>query len=109
MAKSKPRVKLPKKAKQGEIIQIKTLISHKMETGQRKDKKTGEIIPRMIINKFVCTFNGKEVFSADWHGAISANPYMSFYTVATESGELEFTWVDDLGEQYTETTPIQVV
>ena len=108
MAKSKPRVKLPKQAKKGEVIQIKTLISHKMESGQRKDKKTGEKIPRMIINKFVCTFNGKEVFSADWHGAISANPYMSFYTMATESGEFEFTWTDDSGAVFTKTAQITV-
>ena len=101
MAKPKPRVKLPKTAAKGEVIQIKTLISHTMESGQRKDRKTGEKIPRKIINKFVCTFNGKEVFSADWHGAISANPYMSFYTMATESGEFEFTWTDDSGAVFT--------
>ncbi len=108
MAKSKPRVKLPKQAEKGEIIQIKTLISHKMESGERKDKKTGEKIPRMIINKFVCTFNGKQVFSADWHGAISANPYMSFYTVATESGTYEFTWTDDDGAVFSKTAQLTV-
>ena len=70
----KPRVKVPKKAKSGEIIQIKTLMSHKMETGNRKDKKTGELIPRKIINKFVCTFDGTEVLSADIHPAVAANP-----------------------------------
>ena len=108
MAKSKPRVKLPKKAAKGEVIQIKTLISHTMETGQRKDKKTGEKIPRKIINKFVCTFNGKEVFSADWHPAISANPYMAFYTTATESGTFEFSWTDDDGSVYSTTAQLTV-
>ncbi len=108
MAKVKPRVKVPKTATKGEIIQIKTLISHKMETGLRKDKKTGEKIPRQIINKFVCTYNGVEVFSADWSTPISANPYMAFNTVATESGTLEFTWFDDDGSVYTKSAKITV-
>jgi sulfur-oxidizing protein SoxZ len=108
MAKPKPRVKLPKKAAKGEVIQIKTLISHTMESGQRKDRKTGEKIPRKIINKFGCTFEGKEVFSADWHPAISANPYLSFYTVATESGTFEFAWTDDDGSVYSTTAKLTV-
>jgi len=108
MATAKPRVKLPKTAAKNETIQIKTLISHKMESGQRVDSKTGKKIPRQIINKFVCTFNGEEVFSADWHGAISANPYMSFYTVARESGTFEFTWTDDDGSVYTKTAQLTV-
>lgn len=108
MAKAKPRVKVPKKAEKGELIEIKTLISHKMESGQRKDSKTGELIPRQIINKFVCTFNGETVFSADWHGAVSANPYMSFFMVAQESGELAFTWEDDDGSTYSKTAKLTV-
>lgn len=108
MAKAKPRVKLPKTAAKGEVVQIKTLISHKMESGQRVDSKTGEKIPRQIINKFVCAFDGKEIFSADWHGAVSANPYMSFYTVATKSGSFEFTWTDDDGSVYTKTAALTV-
>ena len=98
MAKLKARVKVPKKAKKGEVFQVKTLASHKMETGQRKDKKTGKPIPRMIINKFACTYNGKEVFSSDWHPAVSANPYMAFYVKAEDSGTLEFSWTDDKGQ-----------
>ena len=90
MAKPKPRVKAPKKADKGEVVTIKTLISHKMETGLRKDRKTGEMIPRQIINKFVVKYNGDEVFWSDWHPAISANPYIQFNTVATESGTIEF-------------------
>jgi sulfur-oxidizing protein SoxZ len=108
MANPKPRVKVPKTATKGEVLEIKTLITHKMESGQRKDRKTGQTIPRQIINKFVCAFNGKEVFSADWHPAISANPYMSFYTKATESGTFEFTWTDDDGSVYTKTAKITV-
>ncbi len=108
MAKVKPRVKVPKTAAKGEVIEIKTLISHKMESGQRKDKKTGEKIPRMIINKFVCSYNGDVVFSADWHPAIAANPYMAFNVVASESGSFEFTWTDDEGAVYSKTADIKV-
>ncbi|ETX04492.1 MAG: sulfur oxidation protein [Candidatus Entotheonella gemina] len=106
---AKPRVRVPKKpVKTGEAFQIKALIPHKMESGQRKDKKTGETIPRMIINKFVCTYNGEEVFSVNFEPAISANPYLSFHTVATESGTLEFTWTDDEGKVYQKTATIKV-
>ncbi len=105
---SKPRVRVPKKAKAGDIITIKSLISHKMETGLRKDKKTGEKIPRKIINKFVCKFNGKEVFSSDWHPAVSANPYMSFSFKVMEDGECEFTWTDDDGTTVSKKAKITV-
>ncbi|MBL4614949.1 MAG: thiosulfate oxidation carrier complex protein SoxZ [Magnetovibrio sp.] len=96
MAK-KPRVKLPKKAKAGDIVQVKTLASHKMETGNRKDKK-GNKIPRLILNKFSCSVNGKELFGADMHPSVSANPYISFFFTAKESGKYEFKWTDDNGE-----------
>lgn len=103
----KPRVKVPKSAAAGEIIEIKTLISHKMETGLRKDKK-GQIIPRRIINKFTCALNGKEVFASDWHPSISANPFMAFHLKATESGTLEFKWHDDDGSVYSKTAELKV-
>lgn len=105
---AKARVKVPKTVAKGEVFQVKTLIPHKMETGLRKDKKTGKKIPRMIINKFVCTYNGNEVFTSDWHPAISANPYLAFYVKATESGKLEFKWTDDEGKIYTKTAEIKV-
>ena len=108
MAKTKARVKTPKSVKKGEAFQVKTLISHKMETGLRKNKKTGEKIPRHIINKFRCTFNGKEVMSADWLPAISANPYLSFYMKATASGTLELAWTDDKDKTVKKTTKIKV-
>ena len=98
---AKPRVRVPRKpVKKGEAFQIKTLISHRMESGHRRNRKTGEPIPRKIIKKFICTYNGDMVFSADFHPAIAANPYLAFYTVATESGELAFSWVDDDGTVY---------
>ncbi len=105
---AKPRVKAPSSVKKGQVFEVKCLVSHKMESGQRKDRKTGEPIPRMIINRFVATFNGKEVFSADWHPAISANPYMAFYMKAEESGDLELTWIDDKGEKITAKKSITV-
>lgn len=96
---SKPRVKLPKTATAGEVITIKTLVSHKMESGQRKDGD-GNKIPRMIINSFTCTFNGQPVFSCDLDPAISANPYFQFSAKVEESGEFDFTWVDDEGTTF---------
>jgi sulfur-oxidizing protein SoxZ len=106
MAK-KPRVKVPKSASKGDIIQIKTLISHKMETGTRKGKD-GKLIPRMIINNFTCSFEGKEVFSANMHPAVAANPYFAFYATATKSGNFEFAWTDDKGKKVTQKRPIKV-
>lgn len=108
MAMDNARVSLPKTARKGEVIQIKTLISHPMESGQRQDKDSGILMPRKIIQKFVCTYNGQEVFRADWHAAIAANPYMAFYTVATESGTIECTWTDEDGTVYTQSAAITV-
>lgn len=96
MAK-KPRVKVPKKAAKGDVINIKTLVSHKMETGNRKGKD-GKKIPRMILNSFKVTFNGANVFGADMHPAVSANPYIAFFMKAEESGTFNFTWTDDKGK-----------
>ena len=103
----KPRIKVPKTAKAGEVIVIKTLISHTMESGQRKDKD-GNVIPRKIINKFTCEFNGAPVFSCDLDPAISANPYFEFSAKVTESGTFKFTWVDDDGSVYSDEQAIEV-
>ncbi len=97
MASAKPRIKIPKSAAAGDIITIKTLLSHPMESGQRKDKE-GEVIPRMIINKFTCEFNGKPVFSCDIDPAVSANPYFEFSARIDEAGTFKMTWIDDSGE-----------
>ena len=98
---AKPRIKLPDSAKVGDVIEIKTLISHVMETGQRKDAE-GKAIPRSIINLFSVTFAGKEVFRAELQPGISANPYLSFFMKVPGPGELEFTWVDDGGAKVVE-------
>lgn len=107
MATPKPRVKVPKTASAGEVITIKTLISHEMESGQRKDRD-GNPIPRKIINKFSCAFNGQEVFACDLDPAISANPYFEFSAKVPESGTFKFTWVDDDGSVYEDEQAIEV-
>ena len=95
----RPRIKLDRKeAKKGDIVEVKALVQHAMESGQRKDSK-GQIIPRKILNKFVCTVAGKEVFSADFEPAISANPYIQFKFRAVESGPVVLTWTDDDGSK----------
>lgn len=95
----KPRIRVPQTAKKDEIIEIKTLISHPMESGQRRDS-TGKVIPRRIVNKFSCTYNGKTVFEAKLDPAISANPALNFFVKCTESGKLDFAWTDDDGSVY---------
>ena len=100
-------INVPPKAKKGEVIAIKTLIQHEMETGYRHDNM-GKSIPRGIISLFVCTYNGQEIFRAELFPAIAANPFLAFSTVATESGKLEFTWTGDNGFSVTETANITV-
>jgi sulfur-oxidizing protein SoxZ len=100
-------VTLPAQAKRGEIVEIKTLAQHPMETGFRRTQ-TGELIPRDIIRRFTCTYNGVEVYRADLHPAIAANPLIAFTTIATETGTLTFQWVGDNGYTVTEIAPIRV-
>jgi sulfur-oxidizing protein SoxZ len=90
------RVDVPKTARKGEVIEIKTLAAHGMETGFRRTY-LGAPIPRDIITTFTCAYNGVEVFRAELHPSISANPFLHFTTVATESGTLEFRWTGDQG------------
>ena len=99
MSQPKPRIRLDKKeAKKGDVIEVKTLVSHVMESGQRRDS-AGNIVPRKIINKFTAELNGKPVFTADLEPAVSANPYLQFKFRAEESGTLKLTWVDDDGSK----------
>jgi sulfur-oxidizing protein SoxZ len=100
-------INLPSRVKRGEIIEIKTMFAHPMETGYRLDSK-GAAIPRDIINRFICEYNGEEVFRAELFPAIAANPFLAFSTVATESGELAFSWTDDHGQTQTEVRQIAV-
>jgi sulfur-oxidizing protein SoxZ len=89
-------INVPKKAKRGDVITIKTLISHPMETGFRHNT-VGLPLPRDIITSFVCTYNGEEIFRAALHPAIAANPFITFHTVATDSGTIAFRWAGDNG------------
>ncbi len=100
-------VNVPAQAKRGEIIEIKTLAAHSMESGFRRTQ-LGELIPRDIIRRFVCTYNGVEIFRVDLHPAIAANPLIAFTTLATESGTITFQWVGDNGYEVTETAAIRV-
>jgi len=93
---AKPRIKVPKTASAGEVIKIKALVSHTMESGQRKDKD-GNVIPRKIINKFECTFNDDPVFGCDIDPAVSANPFIEFRAKVNESGTFKLIWTDDDG------------
>jgi sulfur-oxidizing protein SoxZ len=100
-------VRVPAEARRGEVVEVRTLVAHPMETGFRRDS-LGQPIPRDILTRLVCTYNGEEVFRADLFPAVSANPYVSFFTVATESGELTFTWTDQDGRARSETARITV-
>ena len=104
---ARPLVNVPARARPGEIIEIKALIAHPMETGFRTGMD-GQLVPRDIIEKFVCTYNGEVVFSADLHPAITANPFISFTTVAMESGALVFAWTDNHGQTQVQTARIDV-
>ena len=100
-------VNAPASAKRGEVIEIKTLAAHVMETGFRRTQ-LGELIPRDIITQFVCTYNGAEIFRAELYPATAANPLIAFTTVATESGTFEFKWTGDNGYAATQTAKITV-
>lgn len=99
MAQIRPRVRVPRSAEAGEVVTIKTLISHPMESGLRKDDD-GNTIPRRIINRFEVTFNGEMAFGADLEPAVSANPYFEFRIKVPEAGTVHFAWHDDTGEVY---------
>ena len=104
----KALIHVPAEVKKGEVFEVKTLISHPMEPGVRRDNM-GQLIPRSIITRFTCTYNGDEVFRADLFPAIAANPFITFFAVATVSGELVFQWTGDGGFTQTETAKITVL
>ena len=100
-------INLPKTAKPGEVVAIKTLLSHPMETGFRPGPD-GRILARNIVTEFVCRFEGDEIFRAELFPASSANPYLTFTWVATRSGGFTFTWRGDNGFEQTETRSLTV-
>jgi sulfur-oxidizing protein SoxZ len=91
---TKPRIKLPDIIRIGDIIEIKALISHPMETGQRRDA-AGQLVARNIIKTFKAAFNGQPVFTAELQPGISANPFLAFNMKVTGPGDLELVWIDD--------------
>ncbi|MBN9489500.1 MAG: thiosulfate oxidation carrier complex protein SoxZ [Alphaproteobacteria bacterium] len=103
----KPRLRVPTTAKKGEVVEIKTLITHLMETGQRKDAD-GKIVPRLIVNTMKVTYNDKPVLTAKLEPAIAANPFLSFFLRVEESGTLKFTWTDDKDQSWTAESKIDV-
>ncbi len=103
----KPRIKLPETIKAGEIIEVKALIQHVMETGNRKNPD-GTPIPRNIIHTFKANFEGQQVFSAEFGSGIAANPFIAFFMKVPGPGELELTWIDDGGVTTVEKAKIEV-
>jgi sulfur-oxidizing protein SoxZ len=100
-------INVPKKARRGDVIEIKALMSHIMETGYRRTA-AGDLVPRDIITSFACRYNGAEIFRADFFPAIAANPFISFFTVAKDSGKFEFEWIGDKGFSETASASITV-
>lgn len=107
MSEPKPRIRVPTTAKVGDVIEIKTLVQHVMETGNRKTAD-GKVVPRNIINSFTASFDGKEFFKADIQPGISANPYLAFFMKVTGPGEFEFTWIDDAGVKVSQKSPLAI-
>jgi len=103
----RPRVRVPDSAAAGEVVSIKTLISHPMESGQRRDGD-GNIIPRSIINRFVAAYNGETIVDVTMEPAISTNPYFEFDATVPEAGEFKFTWYDDDGSVYETSNAVSV-
>jgi sulfur-oxidizing protein SoxZ len=100
-------INLPATARRGDIIEIRALIAHVMETGYRAGAD-GRTLPRDIIRRFECRYDGGAVFTADLYPAIAANPYLVFHAVATQTGTLEFEWQGDNGFHQIERRELQV-
>ena len=100
-----PRVRVPATASVGEVVSIRTLLNHPMHSGQMSDA-SGNPIPRHIVNRFVCTFNGERVLEMDLQPSFAANPYIEFSARVPASGTFEFAWHDDNGDVYTTTAEI---
>jgi sulfur-oxidizing protein SoxZ len=104
---ARPRVRVQRTATAGEVVELKTLITHPMETGHRREAD-GTLVPRHIIERFTCEFNGVNVIDMRIHGGISANPYFEFWATVNESGTFTFAWHDQNGDIYTDSANIAV-
>lgn len=103
----KNRIAVPESVSVGEQVEIKTLISHPMESGFRRDA-VGKVRPRNIIKRFQCRYNNTLILDAEFFPGVAANPYLSFFFTATESGDLLFLWTDQHGRETLETRTIKV-
>ena len=101
------RIVMPATARKGQVIEVKTIAQHPMETGYRRDHR-GAVIPRDIIKRYVVTYAGAEVFTADATQGIAANPYFAFHFTATETADVVFTWTDEAGQSTTVTRKLTV-
>lgn len=101
------RVNVPETAAPGEIVEAKILISHPMETGFRTGMD-GKLVPRNIIRELRATYGGNEVFRADLHPSVAANPFFAFHLRADATGEVAITWTDETGAEHTETRTLTV-
>lgn len=95
--KNKLYIKLPEKVQQGDVVFVRAKIDHDMESGWRTTQE-GNAVPKNLIREFVCLYNGKEVFRAAFDAGMSPNPYIGFYIRASESGNIDCTWVTGDGE-----------
>ena len=108
MARSKRRLKVPTSARRNEAFVVKTLAEHPMETGRRKHSDTGKLVPRSLIERLECRYNGQLVFFSDWFTGVSPNPYLTFKVKAKESGTVEITWIEDNGTKTVASSEIVV-
>ncbi|MCC5963374.1 MAG: thiosulfate oxidation carrier complex protein SoxZ [Rhodobacteraceae bacterium] len=107
MSNVRPRIRLPRSARPGDVVQVRTLISHPMETGNRRDAD-GNVIPRQIINRFTCEYDGKMVLDVDLGVSVAANPFMEFDVKVERAADFVFTWHDDDGSVYSETQHLEL-
>ena len=105
---AKPRIRLPDSARIGEVIEVKTLVAHAMETGTRRNSEGG-VVPRLLLHTFEARFAGNEVFRASLHTGTAANPFISFFMKVPGPGEFEFVWTEDGGARITERQALKLV
>lgn len=101
-------IKLPERVRRGDIVEVKTMVSHPMETGYRTGAD-GRLVARDIVRELVCTYDGVEVFRAELFPAIAANPYITFELRATRSGEVSFRWTDERGRSLRRSVHLEVI
>lgn len=103
-----PQIKVPRRARPGEVVLLRAKLNHPMETGWRENA-AGEKVPRNRIHTFLCEFEDQEIFRADLHSGVSADPYLAFFTTASATGTFRFTWLEDGGKTYTKTATMEVL